>query len=281
MIFPRVCLPLLLVVGLMVLLSPSVPEAFVLPGKQVLALMQEKRIAPPNLEVRQVVSQLPIDGAPLMAATLRETLNYSFPDRFRADIAGENYRRISILTPHDRLVAVNGKIQSGPPDRFEVYKDILLIDTRQAMGAYLLQLGVDLDQSSLGRFEDRYCFVIGAHFPDARAAQLWVAKDTFRPMRLILPPPALNPQEGPLEVRFLDWGQIEGAAYPMLIQIFRKHQLVREMRVEGLRLNSNPDPVLFDTAGLRATLPHWVPEPIIAPPSPSPSTIPPPMDNRF
>ena len=267
----------------MVLLAPFAAKAYVLPGKQVLALMEEKAVIPQSLEVRQVVSQLPLDGAPRLATSFRETLHFSFPNRFRSDTSGEGYQRISIRTPQDRLVVFNGQIQTGPPERFEVYQDVLLNHTRAATAAYLLQLGVDLERTSLGRFEDDYCFVIGAAYPDLRAPQLWVRKDTFRPLRLMLPPSALNPQDGPLEVRFLDWGQIEGAVYPMLIQIYRKHQLFREMRVENLRVALVPDPVLFDTAGLRATLPQWGTTPILSPPPPSltPPPASPPQNQPF
>ena len=87
---------------------------------------------------------------------------------------------------------------------------------------------------------------------------------------LHLKKPALAPEEGAFEIRFLDWGQIEGAAYPMLIQVFRQHQLVREMRVENLRVDPSQDPALFDTAGLRATLPQWGAAPILTPPPASP-----------
>ena len=271
-----------LLLAAFLLLMPSVARAYVLPGKQVLALMEEKHSVPQSLEVRQVVSQLPLDGAPLLAATLRETLHFHYPDRFRSDTSGESYQRIAIRTPQDRLVVVNGQIRTGPPARFEAYTEILLKHTRVALSEYLLQMGVDLDVTSLGRFEDDYCFVIGAAYPDQNSAQLWVQKDTFRPLRLMLPPSALDPQAGTLEVRFLDWGQIEGAVYPMLVQIYRKHQLFREMRVENLRVDAVQDPVLFDTAALRATLPIWVPEPILTPPASNltPPTSPPPPGER-
>ena len=237
-------------------LVPADVRGYVLPGKQVLALMEVKRTVPRSLEVRQVVSLSPLDGAPRLATELRETLNYLFPGHFRADTSGDDYQRISIRTPRDRLVVVNGQIRTGPPERFEDYPLVLLNHTRAAM-------------TDLGRFEDDYCFVIGATYPDQTVAQLWIQKDTFRPLRLMLPPSALNPEQGALEVRFLDWGQIEGAAYPMLIQIYRKHQLFREMRVERLRVDPAQDPVLFDSAGLRATLPEWGPKPILTPPVPT------------
>ena len=257
--------------GLALGITPVV-KAYVLPGKQVLSLMAEKRVMPKTLEVQQTVSQMPTDGLSAEAVTLQETLFFSFPDRFRAETTGGNYRRISIQSGQERLVVVNGQIQSGPPEQFEVYKDILLLETRTAMAAYFMQLGVDLNRTCLGRFEDHYCFVVGAYSAEERTPQLWVEKDSFRPLRLILPPTAMSPQEGVLEVRFLDWGQVEGAAYPMLVQIYRKHQLFREMRVEDLQVDPVQDPALFDTAGLQNIPAQVMPEPVPAPSTPTPET---------
>ncbi len=259
-ISPALAALILVAVGLV--LPPAALRAYVLPGKQLLALMAERRTIPRTLEVKQTVSQLPEDGAPRMAAAFRETLYFGFPDRFRSDTIGENYHRISIRAPEDTLVVVNGQVRSGAPERFEVYKDLLMINSREALAAYLGQLGVDLNQTRLDRFEEDYCVVVGARNPLANTPQLWVRKDSFLPLRLTLPPSLLNPQEGALEVRYLDWGQIEGAVYPMLIQIYRKHQLFREMRVENLRVDLPQDPLLFSAAALRATLPQWIPEPI-------------------
>ncbi|MGD9250299.1 MAG: hypothetical protein PVG19_03710 [Desulfobacterales bacterium] len=252
----------LILVAVGVALPPPALKAYVLSGRHLLALMAEKRTVPQTLEVQQAVSQLPDGDAPRQAASLRETLYFGFPDRFRSDTLGENYRRLSIRTPQDTLVVVNGQIRSGVPERFEIYKDLLMINSREALGTFLGQLGVDLDQTRLDRFAEHYCVVVGARDPLANTPQLWVQKDSFLPLRLTLPPSLLNPQEGALEVRYLDWGQIEGAVYPMLIQIYRKHQLFREMRVENLRADLPLDPLLFDAAALRATLPQWIPEPI-------------------
>ncbi len=271
---------LLAVLGL-ALLVPSATVAYVLPGRQVVALMAEKRLAPQTLEVRQAVSPLAVDGSDAEAAALQETLFFSFPDRFRADAAGAGYRRISIQSGQDRLVAVNGQIQTGPPERFEIYKDILLLETRTALSAYLRQLGIDLDRTCLGRFEEHYCFVVGARSPEEQSPQLWIAKDTFRPLRLLLPPSAASPQEGMLEIRLLDWGQVEGAAYPMLVQIYRRHQLFREMRVEELRVDPAQDPSLFDTAGLRAMPSQAMPEPVPSSLTLEPAPEQPTPDSRF
>ena len=267
----------LMLVALGGVLPPPALKAYVLSGKQVLALMAEKRTFPQTLEVKQAVSQLPDDDAPRVAESLRETLYYGFPDRLRSDTLGEDYRRIAIRTPQDAVVVVNGQVRSGAPERFGIYKDLLLMGSRGALETFTGRLGIDLNQTRLDRFEENYCVVVGARDPLMNTPQLWVQKDSFLPLRLTLPPSLLNPQEGALDVRYLDWGQIEGTLYPMRIQIYRKHQLFREMRVENLRVDLPLDPLLFDAAALRATLPQWMPAPLeIVPPEAGPPASGPP-----
>lgn len=257
---------------------PPALKAYVLSGEQVLALMAKKRTFPQTLEVKQAVSQLPDNDAPRLAESLRETLFYSFPDRLRSDTLGEDYRRISIRTPQEAVVVVNGQVRSGAPQRFEIYNELLLMNSRVALETFLGRVGIDLNQTRLDRFEDNYCVVIGARDPLGNTPQLWVHKDSFLPLRLTLPPPLLNPQEGALDVRYRDWGQIEGTLYPMRIQIYRQHQLFREMRVENLRVDLPLDTLLFDAAALRATLPQWLPAPIeIVPPEAGPPEDRPPV----
>ena len=65
------------------LVPPPALRAYVLSGRHLLALMAEKRTVSQTLEVKQAVSQLPEGDAPRLAAALRETLYFGFPDRFR------------------------------------------------------------------------------------------------------------------------------------------------------------------------------------------------------
>jgi hypothetical protein len=112
-------------------------------------------------------------------------------------------------------------------------------------------MGVDVQVSSLGRLEDHYCYVVGARFPNEDVAQLWVDKDTFLPFRLLLPSSALQPEAGPVEIRYRNWTFVEGAAYPMHVVLMQDHQVMEEARVDRVQVNPVLNSDVFDTAFLR------------------------------
>lgn len=226
--------------------------SYVLMGGQVLERMAEALDMPDALQVVQRLSWETEGVTRDAAAALTETLTYRAPDRFRAEALGPGFRRISVSSGRDAAVVRNGQLQPEPRERFELYKELLLARNAHEWTYTLNMLGIELGVSSLGRFETHYCYVLGAHYPDATVPQLWVDKTSFRPLRLMLPAPSLKPEEGPLEVRYLDWGQVQGAIYPMLIQIYVNHRLWREMRVERLEINPPIAAHLFDTGALRA-----------------------------
>ena len=93
--------------------------------------------------------------------------------------------------------------------------------------------------------------MVGARFPDETAAQLWVAKDTFHPLRLILPPASMSSGEGPVEIRYRNWIFTEGVAYPMHVVMWQNHQMVQEIRVDRLQVNPVLASDLFDVMALR------------------------------
>jgi hypothetical protein len=165
------------------------------------------------------------------------------------------------------LRAVNGVLQEGSPPRYARYADILMVKPRSALADHLRAMGVDVDVSSLGRLEDHYGYVVGARFPDENAAQLWVAKDTFLPMRLLLPPAAMSSGEGPVEIRYRNWTFVDGLAYPMHIVLWQNHQIKEEIRVDRLQVNPVLSGDLFDFAALRQA---WSrPAPVFNDPAPS------------
>ena len=234
----------------LILIMATPARAYVLLGEHVLDLMVKALGKADTLEVSQKVT-LNAGDPTLPSAALQETVHIRFPYDLRADAVGEDYQRQIIFSGRTALLAVNGELQTVPPPSYARYHDILVIKPRQALADHLRMAGVDLTVSSLGRFEDQYCYVIGARYPDQAPAQLWVAKDTFHPLRLILPSRANQPAEGWVEIRYRNWGYADGLAYPMHIIMLLNHQIVEEIRVDRLAVNPVFPPDLFDIAALR------------------------------
>lgn len=240
--------PLLLTVWL--ILGPASARAYVLMGEHVLDLMVQALGQADTLEATQ---SLTIYAAPSLpsTSTLQETVRIRFPYDFRADALGDGNQRQMVFSATTALVAVNGVLQDGPPPRYARYADILMAKPRQALTDHLRTMGVDVAVSSLGRLEDRYCYIVGARFPDENAPQLWVDKDSFLPIRLMLPPAARAPEDGPVEIRYRNWRIAEGTAYPMHVVMLQNHRVMEEIRVERFLVNPEFPSDLFDIWALR------------------------------
>ena len=240
------------VLALLLAIIPVSAGAYVLMGEHVLDMMVQALGHADTLEITQTLTiHAAATATPLPTSALQETVRIRFPYDFRADASGDGYQRQMMISGGTALMAVNGVLQDGSLPRYARYNDILMVKPRQALADHLRMMGVDVTVSSLGRLEDRYCYVVGALFPDETAAQLWVAKDTFHPMRLILPPAAVQSGEGPVEIRYRNWTFTEGMAYPMHVVMLQNHQMMQEIRVDRLQVNPVFTSDLFDIAALR------------------------------
>jgi hypothetical protein len=238
--------------ALLLVTLPVSAAAYVLMGEHVLDLMVKALGQADTLEVSQTVTvSAAATATPLPSSALQETVRIRFPYDFRADASSDGYQRQIVISGGTALMAVNGVLQGGALPRYLRYNEILMVKPRQALADHLRMLGVDVTISSLGRLEDHYCYVVGARFPDETVAQLWVAKDTFYPLRLILPPTAMSSGEGPVEIRYRNWTFTEGVAYPMHVIMRQNHQIMQEIRVDRLQINPVFTSDLFDITTLR------------------------------
>ena len=120
---------------------------------------------------------------------LEESIRYLFSQAFRSDIISDTNQRIYIYNAGQTLTVIDGRIANFTESRFDLYKDLLLYRSRESLSERLLNLGIDVTISSLGKFEDQIALVVGAEFPDETAAQIWIDKETFQPLRMMIPAP--------------------------------------------------------------------------------------------
>jgi hypothetical protein len=251
MMMPDLRKLLTLVAGMALLLTavPLPARAYVLMGEHILDLTVKALGPAETLEASQTLTiSAP---APAPPGGLQETVRIRRPFDLRADARGEDYERHLLIVGPQTLLVVNGIRQEGPLPRYLRYHAILMAKSRPALVDHLRTVGVDVQVSSLGRLDDRYCYVVGAHFPNEDVAQLWVDKDTFLPFRLLLPSSALHPEAGPLEIRYRNWTFVDGAAYPMHVVMMQNHQVMEEVRVDRVEVNPALGGDVFDMAALR------------------------------
>jgi hypothetical protein len=193
---------------------------------------------------------------------LEGTLRFVFSQAFRSDEKSANSERIYVSSGGRTLTVVDGKIAPSNGNRFDLFKDILLYRSREALAERLLQMGVDVAVSSLGRFEDKIAFVVGAEYPDDSVNQLWVDKDTLLPLRLILKGGRGVGDSDTVEIRYLVWWKIGEMQYPSRIEFYQDDQLVRERQAKNFEQNPTFSQQLFDIEYMQRIYPPAPVQPV-------------------
>jgi hypothetical protein len=148
---------------------------------------------------------------------------------------------------------IDGVISGAAESQFNVYKDLLLYRSREALSKRLSNLGIDISVSSLGRFDGRLALVVGAEFPDQTVPQVWIDKETFQPLGIIVfgAKSLYSTQTGFLEIRYSNWQQIGKISYPMQIEFIQDGVKVRAIEVDDYQINPNFSKDIFDIARLK------------------------------
>jgi len=194
---------------------------------------------------------------------LEETLRFIFSSAFRSDAKSFDSERIHVVSGDRSLTIVDGNIVPAALNRFDLYKDILLYRTRGGLAERLLELGVDVSVSSLGRFEGEIRFVLGAVYPDESVSQIWIDRETFLPTRWIIRGNAGGAESDVLEVRYLTWWKSGQSRYPSRIEFYQDGNLVRVNQVKNFREADIFSDDLFDIEHLRSIYPLAPEQPLI------------------
>jgi outer membrane lipoprotein-sorting protein len=230
-------------------------NAYVLPGPYILKLMTQNLGKAKSILISQTLV-IHDDTPQKSAVELSETLRYVFPEMFRSDTLSENVHRIHVLSKGRAVTVIDGKVADESDNRYDRYKDILLFKPREMLQEKISLLGVDVTVSSLGRFQGKPAYVLGARYPDETTPQIWLDKDTFRPFRWIMTSKSEQNRENRLEVRYFEWQKVQNAWYPMRIEFFMAGVLVREIHVQNISVNSSFSEELFDINHLKSLYPQ-------------------------
>ncbi|RLJ00590.1 MAG: hypothetical protein DRP08_06455, partial [Candidatus Aenigmatarchaeota archaeon] len=187
---------------------------------------------------------------------LKETLKYIFPENFRSDIVSKNSKRIHVISKGISLTIIDKKTVAGHETLFDQYKDIILYNSRAALLQRLVKSGIDVSVSSLGRFENKPVYILGARYPDESVSQIWLNKDTFRPFRWIINSKKPGGRTDFLEIRYSKWRRIGKIWYPMHVEFFQDDNLIRAIEVDKIKVDAGISAGLFDINRLKAAYPR-------------------------
>jgi len=226
-------------------------NAYVLQGQHLLELMTQNFKKSKRLLVSQQLVLYDNSGSK-STVELNETLRYDFPETFRSDILSENVKRIHVLSKGTALTVIDGKAAIESETRYDRYKDIMLYNSRALLEKRLSSLGVDFTISSLGRFQGQPAYVLGAQYPDETAPQIWLDKDTFRPIRWVITGKVADNPEDFLEVRYLEWQRVHKTWYPMRVEFYKNDILVRQINVDNIEAAPDFPEDLFNIDHLKS-----------------------------
>jgi outer membrane lipoprotein-sorting protein len=246
--------------------SPPTVYGYVPDGQQILQLMVRDYGSPARLAVTQSVLIYNHDGD--RRFRLRETLKYDFPNKFRSDINFERTQRIHVVSNDEMVTVLDGKIETADfalKKDFDCYKDILLFRAASALQNRLSDYGINFSVSSLGRFRNKTVYIIGAKYPDITPMQIWLDKETFRPLRWIVEGRDTKDQSISFEIQYLEWQQnglnaSEQLWYPRRIQFYSHDKLVQEIVVDDIKVNPVFAEDFFNVRAIKAAYPPKTPE---------------------
>ena len=194
---------------------------------------------------------------------LEGSLRYIFSQAFRSDARSDDSERIFIFSDGKSLTLIDGNSVPGAVNRFDLYKDLLFYHSREELVERLFQLGVDVSISSLGRFEEKIAFVIGAKYPDESVSQVWFDQETFLPLRWIIKGVDAAVETDTLEIRYLIWWKIGKTSYPSRIEFYQDGNLVRVNQAINFEENAVFSKELFDIDHLKTVFPRAPAQPIV------------------
>ncbi|MBS3732036.1 MAG: hypothetical protein KGY42_03930 [Desulfobacterales bacterium] len=278
----RIALVIMVLAGLMVSGSVSPAFGYVIPGPFVIEKMLDSLDLPEGMRVKQEIripsgsqtaaskstepiAQVPEGVGPVRgpktapenkaepARAFVQQVRYRLPEAFRSDIETARLNRIHVFYRGESITVLDGRVVSGGPAWHTCYKDLFLFSSRKPMVRYLERLGIDMDQSSLGRMDKNLVYVLGARYPDKSRQQIWVDKASFRPVRWIVTP-AEDPQSPPVhEIRYREWRQKGDTWYPGTIEFYENGEKAQTMAVQQFWADSGIPADLFDIGVLRRT----------------------------
>lgn len=223
----------------------GVADAYIFTGEHLLFLVTEAIGDGKSLTVNQALtlhSRQPDE----MDTVFSEKLHYLLGQGFRSELQNETIHRIHVRTPLAAMTVIDGKTVARGKKNFDLYADMLLYRKRIPLTMRLAETGVDVDLTSLGRFEEQIVYIIGAQYPDESRPQLWVDKETFRPVRWIVGGRQVEMSAVELEFRYSLWRRFGELWYPMQIQLWQKGALVRTMAAGSVIPNTAVEAALFD-----------------------------------
>lgn len=232
--------------------------AYVMPSYSVLKRMATERdeLALVNLRVdgtATVPSAAAADYANALGVTtgpgelqLSATISMRFPGRCRVELSSlDSTKSVAAVTANGKRRIEGAELPAVQVAADEICAVLALRgsgegDSRAAVEKHLAGLKVDVKQASLGRYQGKLAYVVGA--PAKGAPQLWVYKDEkFHPGRVLF----ADDKGVWWDVRFVDYDSQAIDWFPRLVEVWKGDALQLRITTLGTDNKTKLDDKLF------------------------------------
>lgn len=251
---------LCLTIGLAwVLCALCVPaHAYVLSAEEILKYSNRAQGYDKGLLARETVLVYPETGE-AEPQTFTGTARYRFSDSFREDLQKDGQKEVFAVSPRGAARVRDGKLLSDEQGPYDLFKDLLLYRRYLRLKNRLELSGVNVNRVSLGRYNGKIAYVIGAQYPDETVPQVWIDKKTFLPLRWIVTRKKPGSPATGVEVRYEDWRPLETSKskppsrfYPFTITILENNRVVSQRKAVECVRNPEHGPRDFDVRRIKA-----------------------------
>jgi hypothetical protein len=225
--------------------APAPGVAYVPVADHLISLAATRLDSPPPSIVRQL-RILPAHPPAVGTRHYREVVYLRFPGAFRSDLKTDGPPRVVVELGGQRWKVSEGAFVKGAPDPLDMALRLLVHTEPGGLARTLAGAGVDTTLTSMGRFNDRIAFVLGARYPDESVPQLWFDKESLLPVRWLIFRPDGDGLLRRIEIRFFAWQKTGDLHYPQAMACYRDEQLISEMRVEGIESPAELPEAVFD-----------------------------------
>ena len=189
------------------------------------------------------------------AATFTQKIMIGMPGVTRIAVLGNNREFVRVRSQSETVTVADGQVIPSTVSIFDFYLDLLSFRSREMMQERLLQMGIDVSVSSLGRFKDQPVFVVGAKYPDLTVSQIWIDKETFLPVRWVDASEQIGGAYKIMDAVFRNWQKIEKTWFPMAIDFSKGDKLIRKLTITKVDINAIMDASEFDIWQIKSTHP--------------------------
>ncbi len=217
-------------------------SAFVPQGPHVIKLAADSMVEPAGIELRQTAKIYTVWADPAASFEITEKLRYWYPGKFCSKSVYQGHRMMTVVSGEKFVKVIDGRIAARTRSAADHYFDILLYRDRVRLQAALEAAGVDIEKSSLQRYEDRICFTVGALPRKERpASSFWVDKETLLPVRYTVAGNGVL-----VDTRYRSWRKMSRTWYPMKIEVFLDETLLLAVNADGFELESDFESSVFN-----------------------------------